>query len=221
MTWTRGATIAALALGVIVGGVLGRATAPDTQTVTEVEHRTPEGMRELLQDISARNFRHAGMLDQAQNQIEALENRDPDVIVRTDTLYLPEPDTAATDLRLTDDGTLSLAYLIQVSDSADRWTPEVARFTDIWECEEGFAVSATGLLLECDKAQLGHLRLFGGPFGELDSFHGWAPEALGAEAGVQWLSSYRGSPWAAEASLTTQGRARIGVRKYLDVTWPF
>jgi len=139
--------------------------------------------------------------DGLRARLEAVESRPPRIVIRTDTVPGP-PDTIFLPLlSASSRGRLTIPTLI--ADSAKGFRGEIWRGFDTSDCDDGWSVQ-DGVLV-CDRPRLGHLA-----FGIQVGF-GTDRNAV-AEAGAWWQPTYR-STWDVGASLGTDGRARLTVRK--------
>ena len=116
-------------------------------------------------------------------RLEGVEARPPTVVYVTDTL-VSRPDTVIRFVQVDPRGHLNVELLTK-RDSL--YAPELHATVDVADCDDGFEVSADGVV--CDRARLGHLSLA-------------VTASQHPTLGLHWKPSYR-SMW--EASLGHTG----------------
>lgn len=140
----------------------------------------------LASQLYAREVqRHRIAVEGWRARLEAVESRPPERIVITDTV-IPAPDTVFSFVSVRDGRVTSEALIRIGADSLDLRMPELNVGSDISDCDEGFEVSANGVV--CDRAALGHL---------------WVGPVLSMEPMLSawWRPSYR-SPWEVSVGFT-------------------
>lgn len=128
-------------------------------------------------------------------RLEAVENRPPERIIRTDTVIQP-PDTVLRFVTVNSRGRLAFELLLR-RDSL--YAPEIHAGVDVSDCDEGYAVQDGQVV--CDQARGGHL---------------YAVVGAGvryANSGIEWEPSYR-SLWTFRAGylFPYEGRPRWTVQ---------
>lgn len=177
--------LAIAAMLLFAGDAIGKKVRgiPEAITNTVIQTVAPAEYTAILEDYALPEGGLRGF-------IEGIEERNPAVIIRTDTL-VPPPDTVIRFLSVGDDGNLTVEILtdtiIQVDTLAQTdtlYVPQVRTGINVADCDEGFTVQAGQVL--CNRARLGHLYL--GPSASLKN----------AGAFLLWEPSYR-SLWRFEA----------------------
>ena len=170
-------------------GYTGRGSVYTVQTQTVYDTLA-------AQDARNRVIRERLRSDGWRARFESIEQRAPDTVFHVDTL-VPPPDTIIEFVQVRG-GTLTTGFLT-VRDSL--YAPTLHVGTDISDCDEGFDVSASGVV--CDRATFGHLYV--GP---------WLNNTDPIIA-AWWTPSYR-SPWEAWIGYGTRWHfgARYGLRLF-------
>lgn len=195
-------TISGIVVGlflVAVGVQLGQATS-STVVVPVRDTVTASYYSKVVRDLRLAN---TGL----RARLEGVHAVQPERILVVDTLYAP-PDTVLRFVRVENDR-LAVENLITVSDvtpNADsvaganvRVRPELHAGFDISRCDDGFEVSAAGVI--CDPARFGHLYVGG-------------VVSKDPALGLWWEPAYR-SPWELYVSRTNEEwwfGLRYGVR---------
>lgn len=170
---------------------LGVAGAGEPDVVTRVDTILPAAYAATLRGLRMDN-------DGLRARLEGVEDREPEVIVRTVERVLP-PDTVYRFVNVDSRGRLGIELLTRpdVPDSLGNELRAPALYTgiDISDCDDGWQVRDGEVL--CDSSQLGHLYV--GP---------WLSRR--PSVAVWWTPSYR-SPW--EASVGFSGSWDFGLRR--------
>lgn len=176
------------ALILFAGKAWGEAGEPTV--VTEVDTVTTERYAGLVDELRLEN-------NGLRARIEGIETRPPEVITRTDTLYLPA--VAHGTVRI-EDGSLAVEVMVLEADSLrPAYRPELHQGIDVSDCDEGYSIQDGEVI--CDRAQLGHLYV--GP---------WL--SLKPALAVWWEPSYR-SPW--EAFVRYSDEWDFGIRRGIQL----
>lgn len=194
------ATIAALALGVLIGRCASQRPAYAPPTVPTVDSLPSTHWRAEAERLEGLLRERDGLVDQLRARIRGLESRPPVVIERVDTVidvrHVPVIVGAVADRR----GHLDVLRA-GPADSVGLRRPEIARQIDLSRCDDGWALD--GARVVCDTPRLGHLTAvarLGGAWGP-----GIAPVG---SVGLRWTPYYRAT-WAVEARATTDGRVEV------------
>lgn len=201
--------LSALALG------LGyKATHRMPPPVVRVDTASAAAWRQVAEKRQAELTLRDGVIGRLKDELEGLEQRKPQRIVVYDTVIPPAETRRDTVLRylVATGGRVSVGALLPEDSAGGRRPVELQRI-DVRDCDDGFAIAATGTI--CNRARWGHLELGVGvnasvrlaPVGEL-------PQAA-ALAGARWRPSFRSTFEArAHAAAGTQGpRLEVGVWK--------
>jgi len=148
------ATVAALALGVLIGRCSTDRPAYTPPAVPVVDSLPGDHWRAEVERLEALLQERDGLVDQLRARIRGLEERAPVVIERVDTVIDVREVPVIVGAVADRSGRLDVLR-VGPADSAEKRRPEIARGIDLSRCDDGWALD--GELVVCDVPRFGHL----------------------------------------------------------------
>lgn len=193
---TGGAAL--LVLGALLSAAVLRACdgdpLPVSPTFVQVDTAAAAAWRARSVVLERELGEATGHVNRLRRRLEGVERRSPRTITVYDTVVDLRRDTVILTVQADAGGQLTLD--VATPDSGGH-RPETHRGASLADCDEGWSIRGKDVI--CDRARLGHLRLFARA-GVAMAY----PELAGAprlELGARWVPNYR-SGWAIEARAT-------------------